>query len=79
MNLTPATKAKAAALQAALAHQYNLPPIGLLLATLTSANKDEREAAKRYVRDAVKFGADLLKAEEEAAALASFANRHEPD
>jgi hypothetical protein len=49
-----------------------------LLAMLTSASKDEREQAKRAVRDMVKVGAEILRSEQDAQRLADFANRNEP-
>lgn len=45
---------------------------------LTSANKDEREQAKNRVREMVKVGVAILQADQDAADLANFANRHEP-
>lgn len=77
MSLTPATEAKAAAIRSALSgtHGRDLPA---LLAMLTSANKDERENAKRQVRELVAIGSLIIKDEQNAADLASFANRHEP-
>ena len=74
------TDAKANAIRAGLI-DWNPVPIGHaaeLLAMLTSANKEEREQAKRKVRELVKLGAEILAAEKIAGDLASFANRHEP-
>lgn len=74
--MSPATKAKAAAIAAASRSQpWDMPK---LLAMLTSANKEEREQAKRWVRDMVQAGIAVLANERAAADLASFANRHEP-
>lgn len=83
--MTPMTTAKAVAIAAAIVptlqradariYGYGLAS---LLARLTSANKDEREAAKREVRELVKFGTDVLQTDQDAADLANFANRHEP-
>lgn len=74
--MTPATSAKAEAIRAASAEQpWDMPK---LLAMLTSANKDEREQAKRGVRDMARIGANILQANQDAADLAHFANRHEP-
>lgn len=83
--MTPATSAKARAIAAAIqpameeaaAGVYALR-LALLLARLTSANKDEREQAKGEVRELVKIGAGVLQADQVAADLANFANRHEP-
>lgn len=76
MNLTQTTQAKAAALHAAARSQpWDMPK---LLAMLTSASKDEREQAKRAVRDMVKVGAEILRSEQDAQRLADFANRNEP-
>jgi len=49
-----------------------------LLASLTSANQDEREVAKKEVRKLVQTGTQILKAEKAAQDLADFANRNEP-
>lgn len=78
--MSPATDAKAAAIRAAM-HPYShpeglTPPV--LLAMLTSADKGERERAKREVRELVRAGAAILAEQKNAADLASFANRHEP-
>lgn len=78
--MKPATEAKAEAIRAGLI-DWNPVPIGHaadLLAMLTSANKEEREQAKRRVRELVRIGAHVLQADQDAADLASFANRHEP-
>lgn len=78
--MTPATEAKAAAINIALRRnsKHTVDSLALLLALLTSANKDEREGAKREVRDIVRIGSNLLTAERAAENLAHFANRHEP-
>ena len=77
--MTPATEAKAGAISVALHKRIDrMPTIALLVAMLTSANKDEREGAKREVRELVKQGITILQADQEAANLADFANRHEP-
>jgi hypothetical protein len=81
MSLTPATKAKA--IDNAIRHhwgrdEYNIPKLANLLAMLTSASKDEREAGKRQVRELVKTGSEILQAENAAQDLANFANRNEP-
>lgn len=81
--MTPATEAKAAAIRAALSNEpfHKERPntkAAALLAMLTSANKEERESGKREVRELVKIGADVLQADQDAADLANFANRHEP-
>lgn len=78
--MTPATEAKAAAINIALRRnsKHTVDSLALLLALLTSANKDEREGAKREIRDIVRIGANLLTAERAAGSLAHFANRHEP-
>lgn len=78
--MTPATETKAAAIKAAM-HPFcsptgMTPPV--LLAMLTSANKDEREQAKREVRALVAAGAQIIAAENTAQDLADFANRNEP-
>ena len=75
--MSPATKAKAAAIHAALP-RYESLDLAALLAMLTSANKDEREKAKREIRKYVEVGTEILAAQRTAADLASFANRHEP-
>ena len=74
--MSPTTEAKAAAIRAALTLRN--PELPELLAMLTSPIKDEREDAKRELRGLVRTGTDILKAAHTAAALASFANRHEP-
>lgn len=78
--MTPATEAKAAAIDLAIRREckHTVTSLALLLAMLTSANKDEREGAKREVRDIVRIGINLLTAARAAENLASFANRHEP-
>lgn len=83
---TPATATKATAIAAAMrpalaeaAPGIYAQRLGYLLARLTSANKDERERGKGDVRELVKVGAELLQAEKDAANLASFANKHDPD
>lgn len=79
-TLTPATTAKADAIRASM--HPTCSPSGLtppvLLAMLTSANKDEREAAKREVRALVAAGNQILAAEHAEQDLANFANRNEP-
>ncbi|MDP3511433.1 MAG: hypothetical protein Q8S20_01680 [Sulfuritalea sp.] len=84
-TLTPATTAKATAITAAIrpAMEEAAPGVyahrvALLLARLTSANKDEREQAKNEVRQLVKVGSEILAAEQAAQDLANFANRNEP-
>lgn len=88
--MTPATVTKAKAMTAAVRsrqliehNEHDAPDLYtrrliFLVARLTSANKDEREAAKREVRELVKIGTDVLQADQDAANLANFANRHEP-
>lgn len=83
--MTPATSAKARAIAAAIQPAMDEAAPGvyahrlaLLLASLTSANKDEREHAKGQVRELVKIGAEILQTDQDAADLADFANRHEP-
>lgn len=85
--MIPATVAKARALTAAARSskliEHDAPELYtrrliFLVARLTSANKDEREGAKRDIRELVKLGADVLQADQDAADLANFANRHEP-
>ncbi|MDZ4255483.1 MAG: hypothetical protein U1A72_23180 [Sulfuritalea sp.] len=84
-TLTPATVAKTTAITAAIrpAMEEAAPGVyarrvALLLARLTSANKDEREQAKSEVRELVKVGSEILEAERAAQDLANFANRNEP-
>lgn len=76
----PATVAKAEALAASLPAYGNgfFDDIAYLLAQLTSANKDEREQAKRQVRELANVGREILQHEHIAQNLATFANRHEP-
>lgn len=57
---------------------YMLGCLSVIVAQLTSNEKQEREQGKRRVRELVKIGSDLLAADHNAANLASFANRHEP-
>lgn len=88
--MTPATVAKARAITAAarssklIEHDEHDAPelytrrLIFLVARLTSADKDEREGAKREIRELVKLGAGVLQADQDAANLAAFANRHEP-
>lgn len=52
--------------------------VALLLAMLTSTNKDEREHAKGIVRGYVAQAEQMRINTENAAALAHFANRNEP-
>lgn len=75
--MTPATETKAAAIRAAMPHRRSLD-LATLLAMLTSADKAEREEAKREVRCLATHGGSVLRAQATAADLASFANRHEP-
>ncbi|MDO8262149.1 MAG: hypothetical protein Q7T21_02880 [Gallionella sp.] len=78
--MTPATVSKATAIAAALERDHpaqHFTPSNLL-AMLTSPVKTEREDAKRMVRDLVRTGTGILQAAQDAADLASFANRHEP-
>lgn len=76
--MTPATKAKADAIRAGLTH-YSKLDLAVLLAQLTSTSKDEREHAKGIVRGLVASAERIRIKNEEAADLARFANRHEPD
>lgn len=78
--MTPVTEAKAAAINLALQRdsKHTVESLALLLALLTSASKEEREGAKREVRDIMRTGSNLLTAERTAGNLAHFANRHEP-
>lgn len=57
---------------------YMLGCLSVIVAQLTSNEKQEREQGKRRVRELVKIGSDLLAADQDAASLASFANRLEP-
>lgn len=75
--MTPATKAKANAIRAGLANVSKLD-LAVLLAQLTSANKDERETAKGIVRGLVAAAERERIRTEAAGSLAHFANRHEP-
>lgn len=74
--MSPATEAKAAAIRAGL-KTMQFDPAGML-AMLTSADRNERERAKRDIRELVSIGHVILREERTAAELASFANRHEP-
>lgn len=83
--LTQPTLAKGRAIAAAIgrAMETAVPDcytrrLALLMAGLTSANKDEREQAKREVRELAKVGAEILAEEQAAQDLANFANRNEP-
>lgn len=78
--MTPGTVAKATAIRAALErdHPGQHFTSSNLLALLTSARKDERENAKQMVRELMRRGVTLLQANQDAADLADFANRHEP-
>lgn len=78
--MTPTTVAKATAIRTALEHDHPDQHFtsSNLLALLTSPAKAEREDGKRMVRDLVKTGTAILQAAQDAADLASFANRHEP-
>lgn len=78
---TPATEAKTRAIRLALdqhGEETHNSQVAMLLAMLTSANKEEREHAKRIVRGYVALGERFRTEAEAAQALASFANRHEP-
>lgn len=57
---------------------YMLGCLSVIVAQLTSAEKQEREQGKRRVRELVKIGSDLLQADRAAQGLADFANRNEP-
>lgn len=76
-----ATEAKTRAIRLALdqhGEEAHNSQVAMLLAMLTSANKEEWEYAKGIVRGYV-AQAERLRIEAEAArALASFANRNEP-
>lgn len=64
-----------------LAHQdaaQRLATCCALLAMLTSATKDDRESAKRRVRELIQLGHARQTAEQAAQNLANFANRNEP-
>lgn len=74
--MTPATKAKAAAIRAGL-RALQFDPAGIL-AMLTSTSKEEREQAKSGLRSIARHGQQILAAEQAAQALARFANRNEP-
>ncbi|MDP2824379.1 MAG: hypothetical protein Q8O52_17075 [Sulfuritalea sp.] len=81
MNPTPPTEAKTRAIRLALdanGDETHNSHVAMLLAMLTSANRDEREHAKGMVRGYVAQGERIRIKAEEAAALDSFANRHEP-
>lgn len=79
--MTAQAQRKAQQILEGLAHQ-DAPQIMAtccaLLAMLTSAMKDDRESAKRRIRELVLIGRQRLQAKQDAADLASFANRHEP-
>lgn len=57
---------------------YMLGALSVIVAQLTSAEKQEREYGKRRVRELVKIGSDLLATDHDAQGLAEFANRNEP-
>lgn len=78
-----ATEAKAAAIEMALdAPYYDHEGISLLLAMITSANKEEREAAKEQIRQLTALGSQMKhQAEQEqinAAMVALAQNKFEP-
>lgn len=75
--MSPTTEAKAAAIRAALPHRRSID-LAALLAMLTSANKEEREQAKREVRSLTTHGGYVLGAQANADRLREFANRAEP-
>lgn len=79
--MTAIAQRKAEQILDGLSHQdaaQRLATCCALLAMLTSATKDDRESAKRRVRELVQVGRDRQQAEQDAADLANFANRHEP-
>lgn len=79
--MTSATEAKTRAIRLALdgaGDQTHNSHVAMLLAMLTSANKDEREHAKGMVRGYVAQGERIRIKTENAANLVHFANRHEP-
>jgi len=75
--MTPATEAKADAIRTGSTHLSKLD-LAMLLAMLTSANKDEREDAKKTVRDLARKGNTILVTERQATNLANRANHFEP-
>lgn len=79
--MMPATVKKATAIATALQRHIVAPndfTTSNLLAMLTSPVKAEREDGKRMVRDLARTGTAILQADQDAADLANFANRHEP-
>ncbi len=80
-SLTETTSAKAAAIALGLgatSYQQSYYGVPIVLAMLTSSTKGERERGKRIVREWTSAGLQRLKEDHHAAALADFANRHEP-
>lgn len=79
--MTPASAAKTAAIRATLdaaGPETHNAHVAMLLAMLTSANKDEREQAKGIVRAYVAQAERIRINNETAAHLAEFANHAEP-
>lgn len=79
--MNPTTTRKQEALQRAFRHEtpnYMLDCLSVIVALLTSPEKQERESGKRRVRELVKIGSNLISADQNAGDLANFANRHEP-
>lgn len=79
--MTPAMEAKIRAIRLALdtaGPTTDNSHVAIMLAMLTSPAKEDREHAKSRVRAYVALGERKRKETENAADLASFANRHEP-
>lgn len=78
--MTPATLAKTLYIELALKADDRQPQkIGLLLASLTSPVKIERDAGKHQVRALVAKGQAIDRTTREAIDAAMHANRHEPE